>query len=271
MDYDPIKDPLGRHFNRHPLLRKIFYLLLDILLLRSWHVRKALNKLSLKLPTSSAVLDAGMGFGQYTWWMAGKFPGWHITAADIKSEQVADCSAFFSGEGLGGRVQAIEADLVTWTGTGKYDLVLCVDVMEHIEEDHKVFSSFFSMMNPEGYLVVSTPSDLGGSDVHSENETSFIGEHVRDGYSKTAITEKLLDAGFGKVSVSYTYGPPGSIAWRLSMKYPVIMLSASRLFYIFLPFYYLAVMPFVLLLNFIDLNIRHRRGTGLLVIAEKNR
>jgi hypothetical protein len=30
-------------------------------------------------------------------------------------------------------------------------------------------------------------------------------------------------------------------------------------------------MPFVLLLNFIDLNIRHRRGTGLLVIAEKNR
>jgi len=140
MDYDPIKEPLGRHFNRHPLLRKLFYLLLDILLLRSWHVRKALKKLSQKLPSSSAVLDAGMGFGQYTWRMARKFPGWHITAADIKSEQVADCGAFFSGEGLGARVQVIEADLVTWTGTGKYDLVLCVDVMEHIEEDRKVFS-----------------------------------------------------------------------------------------------------------------------------------
>ena len=44
MDYDPIKEPLGRHFNRHPLLRKLFYLLLDILLLRSWHVRKTLRK-----------------------------------------------------------------------------------------------------------------------------------------------------------------------------------------------------------------------------------
>ena len=271
MDYDPIKEPLGRHFNRHPLMRKIFYLLLDILLLRSWHVRKALKKLSMKLPSSSEVLDAGMGFGQYTWRMAGKFPGWHITAADIKSEQVADCGTFFSGEGLDGRVRVIEADLVTWTGTGKYDLVLCVDVMEHIEEDRKVFSSFFSMMNPDGYLVISTPSDLGGSDVHSENETSFIGEHVRDGYSKTAITEKLLDAGFGKVSVSYTYGWPGSLAWRLSMKYQMIMLTASRLFYILLPLYYLAVMPFVLLLNCIDLNITHNKGTGLLVVAGKSR
>jgi 2-polyprenyl-3-methyl-5-hydroxy-6-metoxy-1,4-benzoquinol methylase len=271
MDYDPIKEPLGRHFNRHPLLRRLFYLLLDILLLRSWHVRKVLKTLSLTLPSSSAVLDAGMGFGQYTWRMARKFPGWHITAADIKSEQVADCSAFFTAEGLGARVEVIEADLVTWTGAGKYDLVLCVDVMEHIEEDRRVFSSFCSMMKTDGYLVISTPSDLGGSDVHSENETSFIGEHVRDGYSKTGITEKLLDAGFRKVSVLYTYGWPGSLGWRLSMKYPVIMLTASRLFYILLPFYYLAVMPLVLMLNCIDLNINHKKGTGLLVVAGKSK
>ena len=271
MDYDPIKEFLGRHFNRHPLLRKLFYLLLNILLLRSWHVRKALKKLSQALPSSSEVLDAGMGFGQYSWWMARKFRGWNITAADIKSEQVADCNAFFRREGLGERFRAIEADLVRWTGTGKYDLVLCVDVMEHIEEDRKAFGFFLSMLNTGGYLVISTPSDLGGSDVHSENEKSFIGEHVREGYSKAGITGKLLDAGFGKVSVSYTYGLPGSIAWKLSMKYPVIMLSASRLFFILLPFYYLAVMPLVILLNITDLNFSHVKGTGLLVIAENNR
>jgi hypothetical protein len=71
--------------------------------------------------------------------------------------------------------------------------------------------------------------------------------------------------------VSYTYGWPGSLAWRLSMKYPVIMLTASKLFYILLPFYYLAVMPFVLMLNCIDLNTRHNKGTGLLVVAGKSR
>lgn len=267
MDYDPIKELLGRHFNRSSMLRKLFYLLLNILLLRSWHVRKALKRIGLILPPSSGVLDAGMGFGQYTWWMARRFPGWHITAADIKSEQVTDCNSFFRSQGHSERVRAVEADLVTWTGTGKYELVLCVDVMEHIEDDRRVLSSFRNMLSRDGYLIISTPSDQGGSDVHSQNENSFIGEHVRDGYSKADITEKLTAAGFEKVSVTYTYGIPGSIAWRLSMKYPVIMVSASRLFFILLPLYYLAVMPVVLALNLADVSFSHSRGTGLLVIA----
>jgi 2-polyprenyl-3-methyl-5-hydroxy-6-metoxy-1,4-benzoquinol methylase len=271
MHYDPIKELLGRQFNRHPLLRRLFYHLLDILLLRSWHVRKALGRLSKVISPSAAVLDAGMGFGQYSWWMASRFPGWKITAADIKSEQVADCNAFFTGSGMDGRVHAVEADLVTWKSGERYDLILCVDVMEHIGEDLAVFSSFREMMNTGGYLVISTPSDMGGSDVHSGDDTSFIGEHVRNGYGIEEISEKLHTAGFDEVSVDYTYGTPGSIAWRLSMKYPVIMLSASKLFFIILPFWYLAVMLPVLALNCIDLHTRHKKGTGLLVIARNIR
>ncbi|MDF1559966.1 MAG: class I SAM-dependent methyltransferase [Bacteroidales bacterium] len=271
MDYDPVKEPLGRLFNRHKLLRRLFYLLLNILLLRSWHVRKALRKLASQLPSPASILDAGMGFGQYSWWMARRFAGWKITAADIKSEQVTDCNRFFSASRVAERVHALEADLVTWKSSESYDLILCVDVMEHIEEDRTVFSSFFTMLNPGGYLVISTPSDKGGSDVHSEDDSSFIGEHVRDGYGRDEITEKLTGAGFDSVSVAYTYGTPGSIAWRLSMKYPVMMLSASKLFYFILPFYYLAIMPFVLLLNTADLCMRPEEGTGLLVIARKSR
>ena len=122
-----------------------------------------------------------------------------------------------------------------------------------------------------GYLVISTPSDQGGSDVHSDGDKSFIGEHVRDGYSLEDITGKLRTAGYDEINVSYTYGNPGSLAWRLSMKYPVIMLSATKLFFILLPFYYLAVMPFVLALNCADLNGKHVKGTGLLVIARKSK
>ncbi|MFZ2286768.1 MAG: class I SAM-dependent methyltransferase [Bacteroidales bacterium] len=271
MHYDPIKELLGRQFNRHPLLRKLFYRLLNILLLRSWHVRKALKRLGRIIPGSASVLDAGMGFGQYSWWMASKFPGWKITAADIKSEQVADCNAFFAKTGFGDRVKAVEADLVIWSQAATFDLIVCVDVMEHIEEDSRVFSSFGSWMNNGGYLVISTPSDTGGSDVHSGDDTSFIGEHVRNGYGREEITEKLASAGFDEVTVSYTYGAAGSIAWRLSMKYPVMMLSASKLFFILLPLWYLVVMPFVVVMNCTDLHKRHERGTGLLVIARKGR
>ncbi|HUW92674.1 MAG TPA: class I SAM-dependent methyltransferase [Bacteroidales bacterium] len=269
MHYDPIKELLGRLFNLHPLLRRVFYSKLNILLLRSWHVRKALKETGATMPVSATVLDAGMGFGQYSFWMTKRFPGWKITAADIKSEQVADCNAFFAKTGVADRIEAVEADLVTWNRNEKYDLILCVDVMEHIEEDRSVFSNFFNALNRGGRVIISTPSDRGGSDVHGENKESFIGEHVRDGYGTEEITAKLKDAGFGSVTASYTYGRPGSIAWRLSMKYPVTMLSMSKLFFILLPFWYLAIMPFCLALNFMDLRIKHKEGTGLLVRAEK--
>ncbi len=271
MHYDPIKEYLGRFFNRHPLLRKLFYHLLNILLLRSWHVRRALRRLAPSLPPAAAVLDAGMGFGQYSWWMATRFPRWKITAADIKSDQVDECNAFFAATGLSERVRAVEADLVSWRAAEKFDLILCVDVMEHIAEDRTVLKGFCDMTAPGGRLIISTPSDKGGSDAHSDDEASFIGEHVRNGYGTEEITDKLLTAGYDRVTATYTYGRPGSLAWRLSMKYPVIMLSASKMLLVILPFYYLAVMPFVLLLNGADLLIRHRQGTGLLVIAQSNR
>jgi len=44
MQYDPIKRSLGNVFNKTPFLRKMFYRLLDLLLLRAWHVHKELKQ-----------------------------------------------------------------------------------------------------------------------------------------------------------------------------------------------------------------------------------
>jgi hypothetical protein len=44
MYYDPIKRSLGNVFNRSPWLRRLFYNLLDLLLLRTWHVHRELRQ-----------------------------------------------------------------------------------------------------------------------------------------------------------------------------------------------------------------------------------
>ena len=67
MQYEPIKRSLGRFFTGPPVMRKILYSLLDLLLLRTWHVKKALRKIARQFPGDATVLDAGSGFGQYTW------------------------------------------------------------------------------------------------------------------------------------------------------------------------------------------------------------
>jgi hypothetical protein len=76
-------------------------------------------------------------------------------------------------------------------------------------------------------------------------------------------------AGFRTTEAVYTYGKPGNISWRLSMKYPIKMLNISYLFFIFLPFYYLVFFPVSIILNIFDLRLNHKTGTGLLVTARK--
>jgi SAM-dependent methyltransferase len=84
MQYDKIKRTLGDVFNRHPLLRRCFYRMLDLLLLRAWHIKKELRRLRKTLPADACVLDAGAGFGQYTYYMPKLGRRWQIKAVDIK-------------------------------------------------------------------------------------------------------------------------------------------------------------------------------------------
>ena len=269
MRYEPIKKSLGKVFRRSVILKKILYFLLDLLLLRSWHVRKALKKIGPALPPDSSVLDAGSGFGQYTWRMSSKYSGWKISGIDINSDEIAECNDFFRRTGRAGRVSFRQGDLTALDEKNCYDLIITVDVMEHITEDEKVFANFSNALKKGGVLIISTPSDKGGSDVHEHDDTSFIDEHVRDGYGKEEITSKLERAGLSNIKVSYTYGKAGSISWRLSMKYPVKLLNVSYFFFIILPFYYLLAFPVAFVLNIFDIRSENQSGTGILVTAEK--
>jgi len=276
MEYDPIKRSLGNVFNKSPFLRKLFYHLLDLLLLRCWHVHKELKAWRSRLGVFGSglgvgeltILDAGSGFGQYSYWMTNNFPKAKILAVDIKDEQVADCNNFFQ---LVGKVNVkFEiADLTKFVQENKYDLALSVDVMEHILEDVLVFKNILASLKQGGMLLISTPSDQGGSDVHEGQEGSFIGEHVRDGYNIKEIEDKLRLAGFSKIEPRYSYGSPGKISWRLSMKYPMQILNTSKIFFIFIPFYYLITYPFAFILNYLDTHSTHKTGTGLIVKAWK--
>ena len=276
MQYDPIKRSLGKVFNQSPFTRKLFYQLLDLLLLRTWHVKKAFNSWAKSAPQNPNILDAGMGFGQYSWFMSQKLPLAKIKGVDVKDEQVADCNQFFKKAGQPNAVFEI-ADLTQFVENDKYDFILSVDVMEHIEEDVKVFKNFYASMKTGGMLLISTPSDQGGSDVHhhdhdhhhNDGSQSFIDEHVRDGYGIEDIKSKLKTAGFSRSEAHYSYGTPGKISWRLSMKYPILILNVSKIFFVLLPFYYILVFPFALILNYFDVSGKHSTGTGLIVKAWK--
>jgi len=270
MQYDPVKRTLGKFFNQNIFLRKTFYKLLDLLLLRAWHVHRQLRNIT-DLSTKEngiAILDAGAGFGQYSFWMYKYFKNCNILAVDVKEEQVADCNSFFQRCGVS-NVRFELADLTKFKQENNFDLVLCVDVMEHIEQDILVLQNFCSSLKLGGMLLISTPSDQGGSDAQDDSDESFIEEHVRNGYNIDEMKSKLLEAGFSKSEINYSYGIPGKISWKLSMKFPIQLAGVSKIFLLFLPIYYVIVYPFAFVLNFLDVGIKHSSGTGLIVKAWK--
>lgn len=236
--------------------------------LREWYVKRELQKHLGTHTQSVSIYDAGSGFGQYSYFIAKHFPSATIYGIDLKEEQVADCNRFFHARGLNQCSFAVE-DLTTITHSQKFDLILSVDVMEHIPDDIRVFQNFFRALKPGGILIINTPSNLGGSDAHSEEEESFIGEHARNGYGEDEIRKKLESSGFSIESLRYTYGTWGNRYWRLGIKYPMKLLNFSKACLVFLPLYYLCMLPVILPMMWLDFTSENTTGTGLNVVAKK--
>ncbi len=271
MFYDPIKDRLGLAFSSHPALQKAFYRMLNLFFLRAWYVRRELRRLLEAMPQDRFihVLDAGTGFGQYAYFLAKEFPNVRVLAVDVKDDYLENARRFIERTPERDRVRFEKADLTILDIDERFDLILSVDVMEHIEDDRGVFRNFERVLNPGGYVVINTPSDLGGSDVRGEDDGSFIEEHVRPGYNREELSAKLNDAGLSVTRAMYTYGRYGSRAWRLLIKWPMQMLARTRASFVVLPIYYVAALPLGTALNALDVRSENDAGTGLLVVARK--
>ncbi|MBI5660670.1 MAG: class I SAM-dependent methyltransferase [Ignavibacterium album] len=269
MHYDPVKNVFASVIRKIPFFRIVFYKMLDMMFLRSWYVRRELKQIRKIFGDKKIkILDAGTGYGQYAYFMAKHLSPCEINAVDIKEDWIKDCEEFFKKRKIK-NVSFSIADLTKISYSNEFDLIVCVDVMEHIPDDVKVFRNFYDALNENGYLLINTPSIFGGSDVHDEDGESFIGEHARVGYSKEELETKLHPLGFKTTKSKYTYGFWGDKAWRLGIKYPMLLLNTSKIFFILLPVYYLITLPFTLLMMYLDFRKENKIGSGINFIAKK--
>lgn len=269
MHYDPVKNVFASVIRKFPLLRILFYKLLDLMFLRSWYVRRELKSIRKSFGNQKIkILDAGTGYGQYAYFMAKNLLPCEIKAVDVKEDWINDCKDFFSEQKITNVSFDVE-DLTKINYENEFDLIVCVDVMEHIPDDLRVFLNFYKALKQNGFLLINTPSIFGGSDVHDEEDESFIGEHARVGYSEEELEAKLHPIGFTTYQSKYTYGFWGDKAWRLGIKYPMMLLNLSKLFFVVLPFYYLITFPFTLIMMYLDYKSKNIIGSGINFIAKK--
>ncbi len=260
MEYDPLKDRAACLIKIFPSARELFYRALDMLLLRQRYVKRSLNRY---FPNSSELryYDAGAGFCQYSWYVLKNFPHAKVFASDLKREYLEDF-AHFAKSKFPGRFSWQAADLQTFQPQIRYNLVTAIDILEHIPDDLAVLDNFYNSMAGNGILIISTPSD-------TDEAAKFTAEHVRPGYNKAELEEKLRASGFEILESLYSYGTWGSLSWRLLMKYPLSLIGKSKLFMAVLPLWYLLLFPIAELLMRLDLNNSNKKGTGIIIVATK--
>ncbi len=264
MEYEPLKKQLRRLVSKSVILRKGLYRILGVMFLREWYVKQAIRRLDIDNKENLDILDAGAGFGQYSYFCSSRFHNAHILGLEIEPEHVRDGNVFTEKADIH-NLRFQEGDLTELADQNRFDLILCVDVLEHIEDDQRLLKVFTDALKSGGYLVISTPSLYRK---HAE-DGDFVGEHYREGYSEEDMTGKLETAGLNLEELIYGYGFWGDLSWRLGIR-NTMKLAGHGFPGKFLGLIYLTLMmPLVLSLMGMDFIWKNNRGTGMVVVATK--
>ncbi|HHS12853.1 MAG TPA: class I SAM-dependent methyltransferase [bacterium] len=264
MEYEPLKAALARLTGTRVLARRLFFAFGGLIFLREWMIKRAVRQLPFDRNREISILDAGAGFGQYSAWCLRRFPRASVLALDIREDLVRSGQAFvrLAGES---RLRFEQADLTGLRDKNRYDLILCVDVIEHIEDDQRVLGNFYRALKPEGRLLLSTPSIYR----RHQPDSRFVDEHCRDGYSDAEIRRKFEKAGFSRLRIVYGYGFWGDSAWRLGIRNTLRLAAKGPAGKAAAALYFVLCFPLLILGNVLDYIHSPFRGTGILVIAEK--
>lgn len=276
MEYDPVKFKLAKLLKRSVILRRIFHLGLEIVFLRAWYVRRELWRLLRHLGNSPRILDAGMGFGQYSDRMMRIYTEADLIGLEIDRKHLYGNESYFHK--IHPKTRFVIGDVQSLPlSDDNFDLILSVDVMEHIEDDIATFRGFYRILKPGGRVIIHTPRIVNEEDTHlshadreADDHEWTVDEHFRDGYTDSQARERLEAAGLEIERVVHGYGFFGKIAWYLLQMIPMSMLKHGTLMIFPVAIYMLFAAPLAVAAMFLDMIPGEQpNGGSLLVVAQK--
>ncbi|MBA3897701.1 MAG: class I SAM-dependent methyltransferase [Sphingomonadaceae bacterium] len=101
--------------------------------------------------TPSRVLEIGCGTGATLGWLRSRFPGAHLTGVE-GAEENRDALARVADD-------AVIADLDQGLPVeGRFDLILALDVLEHLKDPEAMMKAAAARLTPNGEMIISLPN-----------------------------------------------------------------------------------------------------------------
>lgn len=157
--------------------------------------RRALRRLAKNMVRKGVVLDIGCGTGYMTLQLLRE--GNEVTAIDISNELISITESRARREGFSLRAMTMSADEVRILGQGVFDTIICLDVLEHIENDVKALIDLSYVCKDDGVILIVVPAikSLFG------HRDELLGHFRR--YSKTELVSKAAAANLTVIKIQY--------------------------------------------------------------------
>jgi 2-polyprenyl-3-methyl-5-hydroxy-6-metoxy-1,4-benzoquinol methylase len=174
---------------------------------RRVRIKHVLNAIEL-LPPQQTILDAGCGDGRLAAMVAHKYPDSKVLACDIDEHSIK--YARLAGDkrsNLRLRTTAIGGDLLDET----FDLVICVDVLEHILDDRGAIQWLAAHMSPGAFVVLHVPASPQHHWLQSVDQAMKAelkagrGPHVREGYRPEDLRALANECGLTDIRIEFTF------------------------------------------------------------------
>lgn len=164
-----------------------------------------------RLPHSMAdlqVLDAGCGNGMFTMLTASR--GARALGLSDSERELSDATRRAAMLGLTARFEVQDLRrLDDRPDLAEFDVVLCLEVIEHVLDDAALLRQLAARVRPGGLLLLSTPTDdhpaLYGEREHLSGVED--GRHVRWGSSEARLRQVCDDGGWSVTSIEKISGP----------------------------------------------------------------
>lgn len=252
---------------KHSWFRKFYIFLTQSLLLKNSIIRREIALCCKRKSKAQHVLYAGFGLGQLLSLFARMPNKYNVLAIDKNSRMVVESSKYYRAEDIK-NIYCRTDNILTFKRPETFDLCLAINLLNYIEDDTAALRNLFECLKHPGMLLIFNSSDYSDERANIINPI-YNDIRYRRGYSPSELRSKLKEVGFSKVKGRYVYGRPGIMSWKLTTGFPSYWIRVSKLFYILLPLYTLICIPFVLLLNFLDITFDHKRGKCVVLKAFK--
>lgn len=265
---DSSRRPRYNHY-RLPLIRLLFalvYRLEMLTVLRTWNVQRALNRVLPRCGGRFRLLDLGCGLADYIFHYASAYPDATFVGVDELEDNIEVCAAFKRLQRLENVTFAI-GDLNRFTLQPKADIVLCITVLQYVDDVSRALKNAHDALRVGGQLILYQDVYERQSEVMSDRAAFSRGTPERqNAYTSRAILDSIASAGFVAVTYQFCQG-------RLVGSFEALLksfLNVSRghpWVAVLLAPVAAALYPLYLLALWIDYRTAHKTGEGLLVVA----